>query len=367
MMTYGWAILIIVIVAAVLYSLGVFNPAASIPTASVTGFSGLSITATCASGTLVMSMQNEVGVVINITNINVSETTGASSSSPESLLLLPNAKAQLAIAASCSSIGSFSSNVNVQYKEPGQIFVGPYSSPGVISGSVSSSASLSSNIVGGLALTGEYDGCYSGYSSGKPLIELGLPFDNGYNPQRNASWPPAETCLYNGTCPVGPGDGWTEYGEMYLGNSVTFRIIVDDLADFFYKPVGSSGNWTDVFGGWQGDNLYGGGTYGFVWPVNINIVPYTKTIALTPGLYDVAFASQYDHGCDANFMQVIGGAWASSNINIVAWNGTWTIPTSDVASNPAAPLSTRIRETATLPASVYRYETVSQENYTDAT
>ena len=40
MMTYGWAILIIVIVAVILYSMGIFNPSSSI-TSTVTGFSNL--------------------------------------------------------------------------------------------------------------------------------------------------------------------------------------------------------------------------------------------------------------------------------------------------------------------------------------
>jgi hypothetical protein len=37
MMTYGWAILIIVIVAVILYSMGIFNPSSSI-SATITGF-----------------------------------------------------------------------------------------------------------------------------------------------------------------------------------------------------------------------------------------------------------------------------------------------------------------------------------------
>ena len=43
MMTYGWAILIIVIVAGVLYGLGIFSPSSSI-SATITGFSGLGVT-----------------------------------------------------------------------------------------------------------------------------------------------------------------------------------------------------------------------------------------------------------------------------------------------------------------------------------
>ena len=38
MMTYGWAILIIVIVAVILYSMGIFNPSSSVTTTSI-GFS----------------------------------------------------------------------------------------------------------------------------------------------------------------------------------------------------------------------------------------------------------------------------------------------------------------------------------------
>ena len=57
MMTYGWAILIIVIVAVILYSMGIFNPSSSI-TSTVTGFSGLgSVTAQCtANGVLRISV-----------------------------------------------------------------------------------------------------------------------------------------------------------------------------------------------------------------------------------------------------------------------------------------------------------------------
>ena len=45
MMTYGWAILIIVIVAVILYSMGIFNPSSSVTTAS-TGFSPFVISST---------------------------------------------------------------------------------------------------------------------------------------------------------------------------------------------------------------------------------------------------------------------------------------------------------------------------------
>jgi hypothetical protein len=50
MMTYGWAILIIVIVAVILYSMGIFNPRASV-TASSSGFSPFTVGAALCSGT----------------------------------------------------------------------------------------------------------------------------------------------------------------------------------------------------------------------------------------------------------------------------------------------------------------------------
>ena len=49
MMTYGWAILIIVIVAVILYSMGIFNPRASV-TASSSGFSPFAVSAAICQG-----------------------------------------------------------------------------------------------------------------------------------------------------------------------------------------------------------------------------------------------------------------------------------------------------------------------------
>ncbi|MCL5101065.1 MAG: hypothetical protein M1348_00435 [Candidatus Parvarchaeota archaeon] len=84
MMTYGWAILIIVIVAAGLYSLGIFSPTNSAST-SITGFTGLeTLTAVCYSNLtgsgysqnigLVLTFGNGIGSTINITYINVTNS-----------------------------------------------------------------------------------------------------------------------------------------------------------------------------------------------------------------------------------------------------------------------------------------------------
>ena len=77
MMTYGWAILVIVIVAGVLYSLGIFSPSSSLST-TITGFSGLAVTqAGCVNSVnnqiLELYVTNAVGYPVNITKINTAE------------------------------------------------------------------------------------------------------------------------------------------------------------------------------------------------------------------------------------------------------------------------------------------------------
>ena len=147
MMTYGWAILIIVIVAAVLYSMGIFSPSSSV-SATITGFSGLgSVTAQCyANGVLRIQLGNSIGNTINITKITATNTkTGASSSFSGNSTVDPNPEISpdgayiFSIPNVCLSAGSrFSMSVGVNYTEPGQIFPGPYYSSGFVFGTVSS-------------------------------------------------------------------------------------------------------------------------------------------------------------------------------------------------------------------------------------
>jgi hypothetical protein len=71
MMTYGWAILIIVIVAVILYSMGIFNPASSI-SSTITGFSATPVSnAICtANGILRIAVGDTTGHRILIKNIS---------------------------------------------------------------------------------------------------------------------------------------------------------------------------------------------------------------------------------------------------------------------------------------------------------
>ncbi|MFH1473946.1 MAG: hypothetical protein ABIE55_03565 [Candidatus Aenigmatarchaeota archaeon] len=77
LMTYGWAILIILIVAGVLAWYGFFNPAASMP-ATKTGFSQLDVISPwdlSSADVLRFELENRVGQTINITDITVDEGT----------------------------------------------------------------------------------------------------------------------------------------------------------------------------------------------------------------------------------------------------------------------------------------------------
>jgi hypothetical protein len=84
MMTYGWAILIIVIVAVILYSMGIFNPRASV-TASSSGFSPFTVgAALCNSTQTTVSFTTgglpDSATSANLINMTLSSLTGFSSS-----------------------------------------------------------------------------------------------------------------------------------------------------------------------------------------------------------------------------------------------------------------------------------------------
>ena len=72
MMTYGWAILIIVIVAVILYSMGIFNPSSSLSPSLITGLSGFQSSIFCQSnGDIILILGNMLGQKIEITNLSI--------------------------------------------------------------------------------------------------------------------------------------------------------------------------------------------------------------------------------------------------------------------------------------------------------
>jgi hypothetical protein len=73
LMTYGWAILIVIIVGAALYALGIFNPA-TYTQSTATGFQGFQIPSggwqfVGSSGQLTLQVKNMAGSNIDITNV----------------------------------------------------------------------------------------------------------------------------------------------------------------------------------------------------------------------------------------------------------------------------------------------------------
>ena len=146
MMTYGWAILVIVIVAGVLYSLGIFSPASSL-SSTVTGFSNLgSVTGECtANGILRISLGDSTGYPINITSVTAkSSTSQISTFKPNSTvdpnpIIQPTSTYIFSVPNACPAAGSrYSLAVTVNYTEPGQIFPGPYTSTGTVAGTTTS-------------------------------------------------------------------------------------------------------------------------------------------------------------------------------------------------------------------------------------
>ena len=139
LMTYGWAILVIVIVAAVLYSLGIFSPSSSLST-TITGFSNLgTVNAVCLGGTsFTISMGDSIGYPINITQINLTSSSGKTTYSPN-ILIQPNSIQTVTVPSSlCSPGARYSVSAVISYLESGQILPGPYTSTGTVTGTAAS-------------------------------------------------------------------------------------------------------------------------------------------------------------------------------------------------------------------------------------
>ena len=147
MMTYGWAILVIVAVAIILYSMGVFSPS-SFVSATVTGFLETPVTsAVCTSnGVLRLTVGDATGHAIDVTTIS---GTGAG----KTVIFAPNSTVDpntviqhgqtytFSISDICPPPGSsYSIAVRINYTEPDTPFANAgYSSKGTVAGTTSSS------------------------------------------------------------------------------------------------------------------------------------------------------------------------------------------------------------------------------------
>ena len=157
MMTYGWAILIIVIVAVILYSMGIFNPSSSLTT-TITGFSGLGVTQAACINTvnnqiLAIYVSNTVGYPVNVTDINVSGNNGVNTVQNVNSLLRAGQSGVFYVNGACNkSTSSYSGSVAIKYTEPSQILPGPYFSKGTVASVLSKS---NPNLVGNFSNTSQ--------------------------------------------------------------------------------------------------------------------------------------------------------------------------------------------------------------------
>ena len=138
MMTYGWAILIIVIVAVVLYSMGIFSPSSFLSFSGITGLSGFQpASAACASnGQMIVKLSNSFGYQVSVSSINVTTSSGVSVTQPESATLNPGQTQEFLVFGICpkTSGSSFSDTITVAYTEPSQPIPRPYSLSGTAKG-----------------------------------------------------------------------------------------------------------------------------------------------------------------------------------------------------------------------------------------
>ncbi len=144
MMIYGWAILIIVIVAAVLYGFGIFSPK-NMLTQTVTGFAGLGVQATCYSTGLAVVMQNELGypVLLESMNLTFSNGTDLYVGLSNSGVVNAGGSYKFLVLGVCPSSGiGYSFLASLKYIEPGSALGGSYYSSGSITGTSAENSSV---------------------------------------------------------------------------------------------------------------------------------------------------------------------------------------------------------------------------------
>ncbi len=89
LMTYGWAIALVVIIAAVLFALGIFDTSNFIGNKAA-GFSGVAVKGwgMSTAGQFTLKLSNQVGQPINITNVNITIGSTTTSIAPSPAISL---------------------------------------------------------------------------------------------------------------------------------------------------------------------------------------------------------------------------------------------------------------------------------------
>ncbi len=142
MMTYGWAILIIVIVAAVLYSLGIFSPSSSVGT-TATGFSPFTVLAqTCTPHYLAFQLGNNAGVTVTLKNVFLTTSSGITASTAiladtSSVVTGGSTTVNFSSGEACVSGARYSASITVAYTESNNLGLQTLNASGTLSGSAS--------------------------------------------------------------------------------------------------------------------------------------------------------------------------------------------------------------------------------------
>ncbi len=157
----------------------------------------------------------------------------------------------------------------------------------------------------------------------------------------------------NGVACSSPYDsqGYTAVAYVYFSSSVTFDVWTDDATAIFYAPYGSS-SWTSVFGSsaWAGQGT------------SPTTSPYTATVTVTPGLYELAVDWTNICAPGASIVVINGAESVSPQFNVIGWtpssNSVQLLPYSDVTANPADPSGITVEQTGSWsPSSPFGYIT----------
>ena len=255
MMTYGWAILIIVIVAAVLYSLGIFSPSSSAGTTS-SGFAPFVVLGQeCNANGLYIELGNNAGNTVTFYNVTVTTSTGASVFSNFVNLSTPitvvnGGNAVLTISGlTCSGVGSrYSASVSIGYKI--QTSLGTESA--VSSGTVSGTSVVGTIIATGASSSGFNTTTFSISTSQSNQIILITA--NGYP----VTSPPTPTVTVDGNPAT----------ELKLAFAKQGSSAGPAASSIFYYVAPSSGPHTISVA----DTGYkNGGSGSDIWPINFAV------------------------------------------------------------------------------------------------
>lgn len=136
-MTYGWAIALVVIIAAVLFAMGVFDTSNFVGSKAA-GFSGVAVSSwqLTPGGVLNMVYQNQVGKSINIMNTTATVAgVGANNTSTFAMATGASHNTQLTGFTAQAAGSAYTAAVTIVYNDTSSGFV--YTTQGTLTGKVS--------------------------------------------------------------------------------------------------------------------------------------------------------------------------------------------------------------------------------------